>query len=139
MVTAGGSLVATRTIKRTPQIWDKSLHDVLWQHTLCFPGLTSGALIFNRPGSRPVQEVEVCMPVHEDGVLLRDNLQPLKEQKEQDEAASDPPSSPREISETLRDPKGGTGDVAKLKWLRRPSQSRGSNFGRGETKQGSQG
>ena len=53
------------------------------------------------------------MPVHEDGVplamLLSDDLQPLKEQREQDEAASDPPSSPREISETLHDPQGGTG------------------------------
>ena len=87
-----------------------------------------------------VQEVEARVPVHEDGVplavLLSDNLQPLKEQKEQDEAASDPPSSPREISETLHDPTGGTGVAGQQGNLQQSDVQMSQSSGGGQARAG---
>ena len=100
VVTAGGQLVASRTIKRTPAVWDKSLDGALTQQSWCYPGLMSGLVVFAKPATLTAKPVETFVPLHDDGAplesLLSDELVVNKEIVVQDEAASDPPSSPAE-------------------------------------------
>ena len=95
VVTAGGKLLITRSIRRTPERWDPSLHDRIndfpWDH----PGFVAGGLgrMRKQREPKPVEAVAEADPVPEandDGVL--GPVSPLLAGPG-DEAGSDPETS----------------------------------------------
>ncbi|CAE7237302.1 unnamed protein product, partial [Symbiodinium sp. CCMP2456] len=93
VVTAGGRLLITRSIRRTPQRWDASLHDVIkdfpWDH----PGFVAGGLGKMRKQREPKPVETVAVP-EADEVGVLGPVSPLLTAG--DEAASDP-TSPEEL------------------------------------------
>ena len=90
VVTAGGKLLITRSIRRTPERWDASLHDCIkdfpWDH----PGFVAGGLGRMRKQREPkAVEAEAGPEADEVGVL--GPVSPLLHAG--DEAGSDPESS----------------------------------------------
>ncbi|CAE7490627.1 unnamed protein product [Symbiodinium sp. CCMP2592] len=91
VVTAGGKLLITRSIRRTPERWDPSLHDCIkdfpWDH----PGFVAGGLGKMRK-QREAKPVEAVAEPTADEVGVLGPVSPLLAGPG-DEAASDPETS----------------------------------------------
>ncbi|CAE7376975.1 unnamed protein product, partial [Symbiodinium sp. CCMP2456] len=115
VVTAGGKLLITRSIRRTPQRWDASLHDVIkdfpWDH----PGFVAGGLGKMRKQREPKPVEAIAMP-EADEVGVLGPVSPLLTAG--DEAATDP-TSPEElpslpVSPSVESSSSSTSDAASV-------------------------
>ena len=100
--TSGGHLILTRCVRRLPESerWDASMHGCLREYSWDHPGLTAGHCAYTKRARSAVQvDQQFHFPVLEDGAPLASLLptaQVVESGVADDEAASDPPTSPAE-------------------------------------------
>ena len=69
VVTAGGHLVACRSVRASSQVWDGSMKDVLQKHAWDYPGLMAGAIAVAQAKGREVLPVADVFPLVDDGAF----------------------------------------------------------------------
>ena len=74
VVTAGGHLVACRSVRASSQVWDGSMKDVLQKHAWDYPGLMAGAIAVAQAKGREVLPVADVFPLVDDGAPLESLL-----------------------------------------------------------------
>ena len=74
VVTAGGHLVACRSVRASRQVWDGSMKDVLQKHAWEYLGLMAGAIAVAQAKEREALPVADVFPLVDDGAPLESLL-----------------------------------------------------------------